>query len=117
MARFIILLDRIVNFYLYYVIMACFLSLVPNINFDYPLFDFIFKSAGFYLIPPFFGFSFSVMVVMTVLVLISCGLKKIYIKYYAKNEPKIVVLTEEEFNKKFEDIKTELEKDKKDDSN
>ena len=41
MAKVIIFLDRLVNYYLYFVVMACFLSLVPNINPDYPLFDFI----------------------------------------------------------------------------
>jgi uncharacterized protein YggT (Ycf19 family) len=116
MARFIIFLDRVVNLYLYYVVMACFLSLVPNINFDYPLFDFIFKSAGFYIIPPIFGVSFSVMFVMMALVLVSVGLKKIYLKYYAKDEPQIVILSKEEFEKTFGKVQSELEKDKKDDS-
>jgi uncharacterized protein YggT (Ycf19 family) len=117
MAKFIIFLDRVVNLYLYYVVMACFLSLVPNINYDYPLFDFIFKTAGFYLIPPFFGVSFSVMFVMIALALISTGLKKIYIKYYFENEPKIVVLSKEEFEQKFGKSQSELEKDENDDNN
>jgi uncharacterized protein YggT (Ycf19 family) len=117
MAKIIIFLDRVVNLYLYYVVMACFLSLVPNINFDYPLFDFIFKSAGFYLIPPIFGVSFSVMFVMVTLALISAGLKKVYLKYYFKEEPKLVVLSKEEFEQKFEKMQSELEKDKNDDNN
>lgn len=116
MANFILFLDRLVNFYLYYVVIACFLSLVPNINMDYPLFHCIFKFAGFYLIPPVFGVSFSPMVIMVITVLISMGLRKIYIRYYADKEPKIIVLTQDEFVKKLNEQKQKGE-DKKDDSN
>ena len=111
MANFILFIDRVVNLYLYYVVMACFLSLVPNINMNYPLFHYIFKFAGFYIIPPFFGISFSPMVVMITLALISIGLRKIYIKFYAEKEPKILVLTPEEFLKKVEEQKGENNKD------
>jgi len=125
MAKFIIFLDRLVNYYLYFVVMACFLSLVPNINPDYPLFDFIFKAAGFYLIPSFWGIIFSPAVVMICLALISAGLHKIYYKYYAKDEPQIIVMSPEEFMKKVQeknlenDIITspEEKEDKEDDSN
>jgi len=125
MAKFIIFLDRLINYYLYFVVMACFLSLVPNINPDYPLFNFIFKAAGFYLIPSFWGIIFSPAVVMICLALISAGLHKIYYKYYAKDEPQIIVMSPEEFMKKVQeknlenDIITspEEKEDKEDDSN
>ena len=51
--------------------MACFLSLVPNINPDYPLFNFIFKAAGFYIIPTIYGFIISPVLIMISLALIS----------------------------------------------
>ena len=57
MAKFLIYIIRILNLYLYFVVGACLLSLVPNINPNYPLFHYIFKFAGFYLIPPVFGVS------------------------------------------------------------
>ena len=101
MGKFILFLDRLINLYLYFVVMACFLSLVPNINPDFPLFHFIFKFAGFYLIPPIFGINISPMPSMVGLVLCSMGLKKIYIKFFAKKEPKIVFLSKEDFEKKF----------------
>ena len=115
MAKFIIFLDRLVNFYLYYVVMACFLSLVPYINPDYPLFNFIFKSAGFYLIPPIFGVSFSPMFVLALLVLCSIGLHKIYDKYYApktNEQPQVIVMTAEEFMEKFGNKNNENEENK-----
>ena len=101
MGKFILFLDRLINLYLYFVVMACFLSLVPNINPNYPLFHCIFKFAGFYLIPPIFGINISPMPSMIALVLGSMGLKKLYVKFYAKNEPKIVILSQKEFEKKF----------------
>jgi len=79
-------LDRVIHLYLYYVVMACFLALVPSINPDYPLFHYIFKFAGFYLFPPVFGISFSPMILMITLVLLSMGLRKIYVKLFFKNE-------------------------------
>jgi len=115
MAKFILFLDRLINFYLYYVVMACFLSFVPNINYNYPLFHFIFKSAGFYLIPPVFGILIAPMLVMTVCVLISMWLDKIYLKYYAPKQPHIVVLTKDEFIKKMNDLNEKIKEDKKDD--
>ena len=115
MAKFILFLDRLVNLYLYYVVMACLLSFVPNINYDYPLFHFIFLSAGFYLIPPIFGFLISPMLIMTVCVLISMGLGKIYKKYFAEEEPKIIVLSKDEFQKSFELLNKQMKEDKKDD--
>ncbi|MBR1460141.1 YggT family protein [bacterium] len=124
MARFIIFLDRLVNYYLYFIVMACFLSLVPNINPDYPLFNFIFKAAGFYIIPTIFGFIISPVLIMISLALISSGLHKIYYKYYAKDEPQIIVMSPEEFIKKVQEenvesnIQSSLEEkeNKKDDS-
>lgn len=97
MAKFIRFLYRLVNYYLYFVVMACFLALVPNINPNYPLFNCIFKISGFYLIPPIFGFIISPMLVMIVLALIMMGLNKIYTKYYAPKEPKVLVMTPEQF--------------------
>lgn len=114
MANLIIFLDRLINLYLYFVIAACIMSWVPNINPNYPLFHFIFKFAGFYIIPPFAGVSFSPALVMVTAVLISMGLRKIYIKYYASKNPQIIVLTPEEFAKKLAE---ENREDKKDDCN
>lgn len=103
MAKFVIFLDRLVNFYLYYVVMACFLAIIPYINPNYPLFNYIFKSAGFYLMPPIFGISFSPTLVLILLVLCSLGLRKIYDKYYASKEPQpqVIIMTPEEFMEKF----------------
>ncbi len=97
MAKLIRFLYRLVNYYLYFVVMACFLALVPNINPNYPLFNYIFKIAGFYLIPPIFGFIISPMLVMIISALIMMGLGKIYDKYYAPKEPKVIVMTPEQF--------------------
>ena len=97
MAKFIRFLYRLVNYYLYFVVMACFLALVPNINPNYPLFNYIFKIAGFYLIPPIFGFIISPMLVMIISALIMMGLGKIYAKYYAPKDPKVLVMTPEQF--------------------
>ena len=99
MVNFILFLDRLINFYLYYVVMACFLSLVPNINPAYPLFDFIFKSAGFYLIPPVFGFIISPVLMMILLTLVSIGVRKLYFKYFAPKEqkPNVIIMTPQEF--------------------
>lgn len=115
MAKFILFLDRLVNLYLYYVVAACLLSFVPNINYNYPLFHFIFKSAGFYLIPPVFGFLIAPMLIMVVCVLISIGLGKIYMKYFADKEPKIIVLSKDEFQKSVELLNKQMKEDKKDD--
>ena len=91
MGKFIIYLYRIVNYYLYFVIMACFLAIVPN----------IFKAAGFYLVPPIFGFVISPMIVMVVLALIMMGLSKIYVKYFESKEPKVIVMSTEDFMKEI----------------
>lgn len=115
MANFILFLDRVLNLYLYFVIGACLLSWVPNINPDYPLFDFIFKSAGFYIIPPFAGVSFSPALVMVLVYLISMGLRRIYLKYYATKQPKVIVLTKDEFLAKLEKEKERKVEDKEDD--
>lgn len=114
MANFIILLDRIVNLYLYYVLGACLLSWVPNINPNYPLFNMIFKFAGFYIIPPFYGVSFSPALVMAIAAVISVALRKIYNKYYADKVPQIIVLTKDEL---IEKLNEEKRKDKDEDGN
>ena len=102
MAKFILFLNRLINLYLYYVVMACFLSLIPYINPNYPLFKAIFITSGFYLIPPILGISFSPAIVLIVLVLCSMLLNKIYEKYYApKDAPKVIIMTPEEFIKKI----------------
>lgn len=112
MANFIKFLYRLVMLYMYYVLGACMLSWVPNINPDYPLFNFIFKSSGFYLIPPILGLSISPAVIMLLCGLVLLGLDKIYAKYFAKNESKILVMSPEEF---FEKMKEQQNKeDKKD---
>lgn len=112
MAKFILFLDRLIYFYIYFVIGACLLSWVPNINPDYPLFAYIFKAAGFYLIPPILGFSFSPTVVVLALVIISVGLRKLYDKFFAKKEPEIIILTKDELiNKLNKDIKEVEDKD------
>ena len=94
--KLVIFADRLVNLYLYFIIGACILSLVPNINPNYPLFHYIFKFAGFYLIPPLLGFSFSPMVLMITLVMISIGLHKLYHKYFYV-EPQVYVMSAQDF--------------------
>ena len=111
---FIIFVNSAVSLYLYFVVGACLLSLVPNINPNYPLFYYIFKFAGFYLIPPVLGFSFSPMIIMIFLVLISMGLQKIYLKYFHQ-EPPIYVIPAEEI---LEQLKNqELEKNNNSEDN
>lgn len=99
MARLIVIIDKLVNLYIYFVVMACFLGCVPNINPNYPLFHYIFKFAGFYIIPPFWGISLSPAVVLVVMALISLGLRKIYIKYFEKEQREVIVLSQEDFIK------------------
>lgn len=111
MANFIIFLDRLINMYIYFILCACLLSIVPNINPDYPLFHFIFKFAGFYIIPSFAGITISPALVLCVAALISMGLRKIYIKYYSNNDPQIIVISKDEFLKNFKDEKREEKKD------
>lgn len=100
LGKLIIFIDRVINLYLYFIVCACILSLVPNINPNYPLFHYIFKCAGFYLIPPVFGFSFSPMVLMITIVLVSIGLHKLYDKYF-NNEPPVYIMSAEEFFEKM----------------
>lgn len=109
LGKIIIFTDRLVNLYLYFIICACFLSLVPNINPNYPLFSYIFKFAGFYLIPPVFGFSFSPMAIMIALVLISIGLHKIYNKYF-NQEQEVFVIPAEEFLEQIKKHELEINK-------
>lgn len=114
MAKFILFLNRLVNLYLYFIVGACVLSWVPNINPNYPLFHCIFKLAGFFIVPPFMGMNFSPALVMIVCAFIIAGLEKIYNKYYADKEPKIIVLSPEEFLAKLNQQKDEV---KNNDSN
>ncbi len=108
MEKLIIFLDKLFNLYLYYIIGACILSWVPNINPDFPLFHFIFVSAGFYIIPPFMGISFSPAFVMMICALIIMGLRKIYEKFYAKDRKEIIIITKEDLDK----IKQQKDKEK-----
>ena len=107
--KLIIFTDRLINLYLYFIICACFLSLVPNINPNYPLFSYIFKFAGFYLIPPVFGFSFSPMAIMICIVFISLGLHKLYNKYF-KPEESVYIIPAEEFLKTIKSQELEINK-------
>ena len=118
-ADFILFLSRVINLYMYYVGFACLLSWVPNINPDYPLFHFIFVSTAFYLLPRFFGFVFAPLLVMTVCVLVSQWLVKLYLKLTKDKRPEIIVMTPEEFFKKFEqqNMKKEEEKTDKEENN
>ncbi len=125
MVKFIKFLYRLVNYYLYFVVMACFLALVPNINPNFPLFNYIFKIAGFYLIPPVFGFVISPMLVMVILALIMMGLNKIYTKYYAPKEQNVIIITPEQLVEQIkkneqaylDKVIAEAKKDFKDDEN
>ncbi|MBR1424651.1 hypothetical protein IJ579_03720 [bacterium] len=127
MARLIIFLDKLVNLYLYFVVMACFLGLVPNINPNYPLFHYIFKFAGFFIIPPIFGMYLSPALIMVTTVLISTGLRKIHNKYFESKKPEIIIMSPAEFmdtmNRaaarmdKFKKESSETSDDRKDDLN
>ena len=107
--RSIIFTDRFINLYLYFIIVGCLLSWIPNINPNYPLFNFIFKACGFYLIPPVLGFAVAPVLLMMVLVLISMGLTKIYFKYFPPNEPQIIVLSKDEFEKQLDTLNRMME--------
>ena len=113
MAKFIIFLDKLLNLYLYFIIGACILSWVPNINYDYPLFHYIFTYAGFYIVPPFLGLSFSPALVMLVCALIIMGLRKIYNKFYAKDKPEIIIISKDELIDKLKQEENK-EEDKND---
>ncbi len=113
MGKFILFLDRLVNLYMYFILGACVLSWVPNINPNYPLFHYIFKFAGCYLLPPVMGFLFAPALVMVVCALVSMGLKKLYDKFFAEKEQKVIIITPEELIEKLEKQK---EGNKEDDS-
>lgn len=100
--KFIIFSDRFINLYLYFIVFACILSWVPNINPNYPLFNLIFKISGFYLLPPFMGFTVAPIVIMMVLALLSIGLHKIYKKLFTLDPSKFIVLTKEDFERELE---------------
>ncbi|MBD5401576.1 hypothetical protein HDR58_02075 [bacterium] len=113
MANLILFLDRLITLYLYFVVGSCFLALVPNINPDYPMFHYIFKFAGFYLIPTVLGVSISPALVMLVAALISMGLNKVYMKYFSKDkESRVLVISQDEL---LEKLNKEKRKDSEDD--
>ena len=101
MGRVILFLGRLINLYLYFIIGACVLSWIPNVNPEYPLFKMIFKAAGAGVIPPFMGFDIGPAVVMIILALIWTGLEKIYKKYYAPKEPEVIIISKEELIEKL----------------
>ena len=109
MGKLILFLGRLINLYLYFIIGACVLSWIPNINPEYPLFNFIFKIAGAGILPPVLGFDIGPAVLMAVLALIWAGLEKIYRKYYAPKEPEIIVITKEELIEKLNEQKQDDE--------
>lgn len=119
MAKFIIFLDRVIYLYLCFIMGACLMSWIPNINPDYPLFKFIFTAAGFYLLPPVLGIGIAPALVMIVCAGISFALGKIYQKFFNKDEQKILVVTPDELIKKLKEqeenfIKKEQEENKDD---
>ena len=120
MANLIIILDRLILLYMYFIAGACIMSWIPNLNHDYPLFHAIFTAAGFYIIPPFMGLSFSPALVMAVCALISVGLRKIYLKYFVEKDKKIIVVSPEELIAKLkeqqEDYLKKEQEEKDDDS-
>lgn len=111
MGNLILFLSRLITLYLYFILGACILSWVPNINPDYPLFHYIFKAAGAGILPPVLGFDLGPAVVMFFGALIITGLNKVYLKFFAPKEPEIVVLTKEQLIEKLnKQIKEEEEK-------
>ena len=117
MAKFIIFLDRVIYLYLCFVMGACLMSWIPNINPDYPLFNFIFTAAGFYLIPPVLGIGIAPALVMVICSLISFGLGKIYQKFYAKKESQIVVVTPDELIQKLKEQEENFMKKEQEEKN
>lgn len=118
MTKFILVIDRLVNLYMYYVAMACLLSWVPNINPDYPLFHFIFKSTGFFILKPFLGFIFTPLLLMVLCSLVSMGLQKLYEKLNKDKNKDILILSPEEFFSKMEQERLKQEnKENSDDDN
>ena len=117
MAKFIIFLDRLIYLYLCFVMCACLMSWIPNINPDYPLFHAIFTTAGFYLIPPVFGLGIAPALVMCVCALVSYGLGKIYQKFFAKKDSKIVVVTPDELIQKLKEQEQEFIKKEQEENN
>ncbi len=109
MAKLILFLGRLINLYLYFVVGACVLSWVPNVNPEYPLFSFIFKMAGAGIIPPVLGFDIGPAILMALLALVWAGLEKIYRKFYAPKEREIIVITKEELMEKLNDQKQNSE--------
>lgn len=109
LSKLIIFLNRIVNLYMYYVAVACVLSWIPRINPEYPLFHVIFVSTGFYLLPPFGGFIFAPLIIMTVCVLISQGLGRLYFNLNKDKKPEVIVMTPEEFFRSIEQGRLKLQ--------
>ncbi len=111
MGNFILFLIRLFNLYLYFILGACILSWIPNINPEYPLFHYIFLAAGAGIVPPVLGFDVGPAVIMLLCALIMMGLEKLYLKFFAPKEPEIVVITKEQLMEQLkEQIKNEEEK-------
>ena len=112
MGKFILFLDRLVYLYIYFIMGACILSWIPNINPNYPLFNIIFKIAGAGIIPPVLGFDIGPAGIVIILVLISTGLRKLYLRFFKPEEPEVIVLTKDDFEKcldKYNKMKKEDE--------
>ncbi len=99
---------------MYFIVGACILSWVPNINPDYPLFHFIFTAAGCYLLPPVLGFSIAPALVALICAFLSAGLRKLYDKYYADKEPQVIVVTPEMLAQKLKEQKLKKEENDND---
>ena len=110
MGKFILFLDRLVFLYMYFILGACLLSWIPNINPDYPLFYYIFKFSGAYILPPVIGFAFGPAGLMVLCALLSMGLRKIYDKFCVEKGPKVIVLTPDELVEKLNKQKEEENK-------
>lgn len=109
MGKFILFIGRFIYLYLYFIVGACVLSWIPNINPEYPLFKLIFKLAGAGIIPPVLGFDIGPMALMVALVLIWSGLEKIYKKFYAPKDREIIVITREDLLDKLNEQKKDSE--------
>ena len=111
MPALILFLDRVLNLYIMFIVLACFLALIPNINPMYPLFHYIFKFAGFYMIPPVFGISFAPVCMLCICTIISIGLRKVYVKYYNPKDKEVFYISAEQFMKHLNEM-DKIEEDK-----
>jgi uncharacterized protein YggT (Ycf19 family) len=109
MGKFILFIGRLIYLYLYFIVGACVLSWVPNINPQYPLFKLIFNMAGAGIFPPVLGFDIGPVVLMSVLGLIWAGLEKIYKKFYAPKDREIIIISKDELLEKLKEQKEDSE--------